>query len=153
MTINSLLICVSCKNRKRQIAFCFDLQNWQNNFRFKIPSPIEVKYIPWHLEKLILAAFSAKRNRSIVFSIKPKFDFVDLCVLQESRTWNCVLFWIAELAEQFQVQNLYKICKPAKIWSSNFGLIEKILNLSRIIILPVSIWKKNLLKTMQLFSK
>ena len=49
---------------------------------------------------------SAKRNRPIVFSIKPKFDyqfFVDLCVLLKSRMWNCVLFW-------FDLQN----------WQNNF---------------------------------
>ena len=34
-------------------------------------------------------------------------------------------FWFVELAEQFQVHNLYKSCKSTKIQWSNFGFIEK----------------------------
>ena len=44
------------------------------------------------------------------------------------------LFSFAELAEQFQVHDLYKIRKSTKNWSSNFGLIKEIKDLSHIIL-------------------
>ena len=57
--------------------------------------------------------------------------FVDLLEMYKAQTWNCFLFWFAELAEQVQVCNLYKACKSTKNWSLNFGLIEKIIDLPR----------------------
>ena len=70
-----------------------------------------------------------------VSSIKPQFDnqiFVDLWFLYKLWTWNCFCF--AELAEQFQVHNLYKTRKSTKHRLSNWGLIEEITDLSRILL-------------------
>ena len=75
-------------------------------------------------------------DRCIVSSIKRKFDswlFVDLHILFELSTWNCLFFWFAELAEQFHVRNLYKTRKL----SSNCCLIEGTMDLS-CIHLPVA---------------
>ena len=44
------------------------------------------------------------------------------------------LIWFVELVEQFQLPNLYKTRKSTKNWSSNFGLIEEIMDLSCILL-------------------
>ena len=50
------------------------------------------------------------------------------------------LFSFAEVAKQFQVRNLYKRRKSTKNLWSNFGLIEEIMDLSRIhLALPLKI--------------
>ena len=46
----------------------------------------------------------------------------------------CFLFLLSEVAKRFQVRNLYKTRKSTKNLWSNFGLIEGIMDLSRILL-------------------
>ena len=54
--------------------------------------------------------------------------------LEQIANVKLYLFGFAKLAEQLQVQNLYKIRKSSKNRSSNFDLMKEIMDLSRIIL-------------------
>ena len=51
---------------------------------------------------------------------------------------NMKLFWFADLAEKFQVYNSYTTHKFTKSKSSNFGLIEEIMDLSDIAFIRIN---------------
>ena len=72
-------------------------------------------------------------DRSVVSFIKQIFEdqfFVDFCKSWEGKN----VFVFSELAAEFQIHIIYKTCESIKNQLPNFGLIEKIIDPSHILL-------------------
>ena len=138
-----------------QFLGCSGLDNFQNcfnsaNFRIEVTSIWLIK-ITWNIFERIIGAATKVRGRSMIFSIKPKFNdqfFVDLHALYKLQTWTCSASSANQNKKQFHVCALYISSKSTKNRLSNFDIIEKAMSYSLLAVRLMgflNLWFSNLI--------